>query len=187
MKTKLFCIITMVILPGFFPVFGQGFQPPANGKAVIYFVSLKKKSCTFDYFHQDKYIGFFGKNNYMRYECDPGKQLFWASSETKDFVTADLKAGDTYIVTVDMVIGFWRNNPKLTAISAKHELFAKAAALIKSKKPVVTPDAKIEARNQELKVEFIPNILSIYENDWKNSRTYTHISQDMSIPADAMK
>jgi hypothetical protein len=186
MKTKLFYLLMLIFSVSSSAIFAQGFQPPSNGKAVIYFVSLKKKTITFEYFHQDKYIGVFGKKNYMRYECDPGKQLFWVSSETKDFVIADLQAGGTYIVIVEMKIGWWRANPDLMAIKVNHEFFANAAALIKSKPPVVTPNEKIELRNFEL-TDFVANILDIYETEWKETRDYTHITPDMAIPEEAMK
>jgi len=101
MKTlKILCIILIATLSGSSSLFSQGFQPPAEGKSVVYFVRVSgyAGAISFEYFHQDKYIGIFKKKNYIRYECNPGKQLFWASSENKEFVTADLKEGGTYII-----------------------------------------------------------------------------------------
>ena len=179
-------IILIAALSGFTSLFAQGFQPPAEGKSVIYFVNFKKKDA-FEYFLQDKYIGVFDKGeNYMRIECDPGEHLFWASAENKEFVTTDLMEGGSYIVIGAAKMGAWSKRVNLTPITEDDELFEKARALINKKEPIVTPESKIELRNSEL-VEFIANIMDRYENDWKAKYDYPHISADMAIPADKMK
>ena len=82
---KLLFIVLIALLASVDTAFSQGFQPPAEGKAVIYFtrVTLYGKPVDFEFFHQDQYIGAFKGDEYMRYECDPGTHLFWASSENK--------------------------------------------------------------------------------------------------------
>ena len=186
MKTKISGIIVIIVLWGFSSLFAQGFQPPADGKAVVYFVCVKKTNAR-EYFHQDKYIGLLTKGkNYMRFECDPGENLFWASAENKEFVIANLMEGGTYIVIGENKMGMWSSGVRLTPITEDDELFKKARALINEKKPVVTPESKIELRNSEL-VEFIANIMDHYENEWKDKHDYPHISADMAISANAMK
>src|SRR5688572_4466904 len=110
MKTKLLLLIVIVFFIGSSSVFAKGFQPPAKGKAVVYFVRVTSwgGSSSFEFFHQNKYIGVFKKVNYLRYECDPGEQLFWASTENKEFITADLKEGGSYIIIVDVIMGAWK-------------------------------------------------------------------------------
>lgn len=189
MKTKLFCTILMALLSGFSSISAQGFNPPAEGKSVVYFVRVSGYggSTSFEYFHQDKYIGVFKKKNYIRYECDPGEQLFWASTENKEFITADLEPGGTYIVIVDVIMGFWKAHVGLTPISVNdEELFERAQELINSKKPVVTSEAKIEAMNEKLE-SFIDEKLKMYDEEWKDERNFKHIAADMAIPPDAMK
>lgn len=75
--------------------FSQGLQSLSTGKAVVYFtrISAYGFSTSFEFFHNDQYIGAFKGKNYMCYECDLGEQLFWASTENKEFLTADLKEG----------------------------------------------------------------------------------------------
>jgi hypothetical protein len=186
MKTKLTIIITVLCLWGITTVYSQGFQPPASGKSVVYFVSLKKKSNVFEYFHQDKYIGVFGKYNYMRYEVETGKQLLWASSESKEFLTMDVPEGGTYIIMVTTVSGFWRTNPKFSVITPGSEDFALAKALINAQAPIVTPESKIKEMNSKL-TEFTANILNLYETEWKLKYPYTTLTTEMAIPAEAMK
>jgi len=79
----------------------KGLKEPASGNAIVYFVSLKKKSMTFEFFLNDKYIGILGGKNYKVVECKTGQQLLWASSESKYFVPSDLSSGGTYIIIVE--------------------------------------------------------------------------------------
>jgi hypothetical protein len=182
---KALTVITVAFLLISSSLLAQGFQPPTEGKAVIYFVHIKKTQ-KIEYFHQDKYIGIFKGKNYMRVECDPGDQLFWASEENKEFVICNLKEGSSYIVIGKSVMGAWSARVRLTPITEKHELFEKAKTLIKSKAPIVPSESEIESRNSEL-VDFIANILDRYENDWKKTKDFPHISADMAIPAEEMK
>jgi len=186
---KISCVILIVALLGQSFLFAQGFQPPAEGKAVIYFVRVSGYGggASFEFFHQDKYIGVFKKKNYMRYECDPGEQLLWASSENKEFITTNLKEGETYIVIVDVIMGFWKAHVGLTPISVSDtESFDRSKELINKKEPIVTPEAKIEEMNKKLK-DFIAEELKHYDEVTKHERNFKHISPDMAIPADAMK
>lgn len=188
MKSKTIFVFLIAVLAGFSSLFAQGFQPPSPGKAVIYIVRVTSygKGTSFEFFHQDKYIGVFKGKSYMRYECDPGEHLFWASSENKEFITADLKEGGTYLVIVDVIIGAWKAHVGLTPISASDDDFARAAELINAEPPVVTPTEKIDEMNEKL-AEFIPAQLQKYNDEWKESRNFKHISADMAIPEDQMK
>ena len=158
MKTKTACFLVIILLFGITSLFGQGFQPPSKGKSVVYFarVSFYGGASAFEFFHQDQYIGVIKGISYLRYECEPGEQLFWASSENKEFITANLKEGESYIVIVDIVMGFWKAHVGLTPISTSDtEKLERAQKLILSKKPIITPLSKIEKTNKDLK-KFIP-------------------------------
>lgn len=188
MKSKTICTFLIAVLTGFSSLFAQGFQPPSPGKAVIYFVRVTSygKGSSFEFFHQDKYIGVFKGQSYMRYECDPGEQLFWASSENKEFITADLSEGGTYLVTVDVIIGAWKAHVGLTPVSVTDDTFGRAKELINSEPPIVTPMEKIDEMNIKL-AEFIPEQLQKYNDEWKESKNFKHVSADMAIPEDQMK
>jgi hypothetical protein len=188
MKTKTLIILILAFLQGSSSLFSQGFVPPSPGKAVVYFARVTKYGYKvgFEYFDNDKYIGAFKDKNYMRYECDPGQQLLWASSENKEFITCDLKAGGTYIVIVDMIMGAWKGRVGFTPITADDERFMRAKELINSKPPVVTPQKKIDDMNKKL-AEFIPEQLKKYNTIWKAEKNFKHISPDMAIPPEAMK
>ena len=185
MKTLWTVIVCAIVLN---LAHAQGFTPPSEGKAVVYFtrVSSMGFAVSFEYFHNDKYIGIFKGKNYLRYECDPGTQLFWASSENKEFVTAELNEGGTYIVIVDIAMGFGKARVGLTPITEKDEVFARAKELIKSKAPEVTSQQKIEEMNVKLK-KFIEEKLQMYESTWKKEKDFKHISADMAISESAMQ
>jgi hypothetical protein len=163
----------------------QGFKEPSPGKAIVYFVSLKK-SMMYEYFLNDKYIGILGKKNYKVLECDAGKQLIWASSEGKFFVESNLAAGGTYIVIVESTMGWWRNNPKLIPITSIHKDFAKACEMIKKKAPFVTSQEKVDQMNRDM-VKFIPEELNNYEIKLKKEKEFPAITPDMAIPPAALK
>lgn len=168
---------------------GQGFNPPVEGKAVVYFVRVSSYgfAVSFEFFHQDRYIGVFKGENYLRYECNPGEQLFWASSENKEFLTSELRPGGSYIVVVDVIMGVWKGHVGMTPISAADtDLFQRAKDVITSKAPVKITDAQIEKMNRKLS-KFIPEMLDRYEKEWKQEHNFKHIAADMAIPEEAMK
>jgi len=78
-------------------VLAQGFKPPEGDNAVVYFVRVSNwgGAVSFEYFHNTKFIGIFKGQNYIRYECPAGENLLWVSSEDKEFLKCDLKAGET--------------------------------------------------------------------------------------------
>jgi hypothetical protein len=188
MRTKLFFSALSFALIGSIVSSAQGFQPPGEGKVVVYFVRVTSMgfAVSFEYFHQDKYIGFAKGKNYVRYECDPGKQLFWLSSENKEFLTADLAAGGTYVVMVDVIMGAMKARVGLKPITASDEVFERAKELVKKEAPTVTSQEKIDQMNVKLK-DFIADKLKTYEEVWKKEKNFKHISSDMAIAAEALK
>jgi len=188
---KSITIYLITVLAGISTIFAQGFPPPLEGKAVIYFVRVSTRvggpKLSVDYFLQDKFIGEVKGANYMRVECVPGKHLFWATIENKEFITADLKAGATYLVIVDIFPGGWNARVGFSPLSVNDkELFERAKKLIMENPPVITADSRIEEKNRKLKSTIEKN-LKMYEEEWKNTKPFKNISPDMDIPADALK
>lgn len=168
----------------------QGFTPPAEGNAVIYFVRVSNfgGAASFEYFRDDRFIGIFKGKNYMRYECPPGKSLFWVSSEDKEFLDCDLEAGQTYVVLVNIEMGAWKANVGLEPITPENEDFPRVKELVKSEPPVITSPEKIKDTEAKLKERrFVENILERYESEWKNSKHTKKVTREMSIPADKLQ
>lgn len=183
---KILLITVLLALAGVYYASAQGFQPPTEGKAVVYFVRVTKygKPTSFEFFHQDKYIGVFKGDQYMKYECDPGSHLFWASSENKEFITAELEAGKSYIIMVNVIMGMMKAKVGLAPLDFNdEEVWERVKKLVNKDAPIVTPEAKIEKMNKKLS-KFIVEKLELYETKWKNERNFRHV--DTPIPEDKL-
>ena len=171
-------------------IFTQGFTPPADSNAVVYFVRVSGYggAVSFEYFNDRTFIGVFKGKNYMRYECKAGENLLWASSENKEFLNCDLKAGGTYVVLVNIAMGIGKARVGLEPLTADNEDFERAKELVLSKKPVVTPESKINSTQKKLEDRgFFDEIMEKYENEWKNAKNTKTISKDMYIPEEKLK
>ncbi len=67
-------------------------------------------------FDNDRFIGKFGGSSYLRYGCEQGKQLFWARSENKDFLPAELEAVQIYFVQAFIAAGIPKAQVRLVPI-----------------------------------------------------------------------
>lgn len=172
------------------PAFAQGFTPPADSNAVVYFVRVSNYgfAVSFEYFDNDKFIGVFKGKNYMRYECPAGERLLWASSEDKEFLKCNLKAGETYIVLVNIEMGAWKARIGLEPLRADHSVFQRAKDLVLAQKPVETSAEKIQSTQKKLEERgFIENILKRYETEWKDAKNTKVITPDMFIPKEKLQ
>jgi len=172
------------------PAFSQGFTPPAEGKAAIYFVRVSDYGAlvSFEYFHNKEFIGIFKGKNYMRFEYPAGEHLFWASSEDKEFVKCDLKAGESYMVLVNIEMGAWKARVGLEPLDPKNDAFERAKNVVKKQKPVVTPESKIKETQKKLDDrDFTEDIMKRYETEWKNAANTKTMSADMFIPKELLK
>ena len=185
-KSLLFVLVVFSIST---PLLSQGFTPPVDSNAVVYFVRVSSYggSTSFEYFHNEKFIGIFKGKNYMRYECPEGEHLLWASSEDKEFLRCSFKAGETYIVLVNIKMGAWKARLSLEPLTPENEDFERAKKIVYERKPIVTPESKIHSTQKKLDDRgFIENIMERYENEWKNTEKTKIISADMFIPKEKL-
>lgn len=191
-KTGLLVLMSLFVVA---PAMAQGFITPAEGNAVVYFtrVSGYGGAVSFEFFHGEEFIGIFKKKNYMRQEVEAGEHLFWASSENKQFVKANLEAGKSYIVLVNIKMGAWKAQvglePQNVKDPAQEKELQRAIELINSKAPITTPQSLIDKTTNKLKVRgFVENIMYRYENEWKDKSNYVKIlTADMFIPDEKLK
>jgi hypothetical protein len=160
----------------------QGFTAPQDGKAAIYFtrVTVVGALIPFDFFHGDRYIGQASGKKYLRYECDPGEHLFWASSENKAFITANVEANRIYVVIVDVAMGIGIARVGLTPIDEKHKVFPRAKELVDKKPPVVVTEDHLRTENIRL-ADFIREKLETYEKKWKHDLEVKKLTPDMAL------
>lgn len=190
MKKNMSLLFVLVALCISTPVFSQGFTPPAESNAVVYFVRVSNygRSSSFEYFHNEKFIGIFKGKNYMRYECPEGENLFWASSEDKEFLKCSLKAGETYLVLINIEMGFMKARIGLEPLTAENEDFERVKNLVLAQEPIETSESKIQSTQKKLEDRgFIQEIMERYENEWKDARNTKIISEDMFIPKEKLK
>jgi hypothetical protein len=177
----IYFIMMIVFMPSI--VFGQGYKPPESGKAVVYFVRITSygQEAVFDFFHNDKYIGSYSGMNYIRYECDPGGQLFWASSENKVFLPATLNEGRSYVVIVDVIYGFAKAHVGLQPISESQEdKINRATNIINLNRPVYVDEKQIEVKNKKLQT-FISKQLIYYNKETQEGTKFNRLDPDMAI------
>lgn len=105
MKKKYLLIISFVFIT--LSVVGQNLKSAPEDKAVVYFVRTSSLgfAINFSYFDSTKLIGVFSGPKYIRYECEPGRHLFWARSENRDFVEAEVEAGKIYFIEAIVKMG----------------------------------------------------------------------------------
>jgi len=101
----------------------DGIKPPSEGKAVVYIARTSSLGIliNFSYFDKDKFIGKFHGHGYIRYECEPGEHIFWAHSENRDFVTADLEAGKIYFIEAIPKMGGLKARVRLMPVNPSQD------------------------------------------------------------------
>ncbi|MCK7473932.1 MAG: DUF2846 domain-containing protein [Rhodopseudomonas palustris] len=186
---KKLVLITFLLIMGYTSqVSAQGFTPPAPGKAVVYFtrISAYGFAVAFDFYLNDKFIGAFKGENYMRYEFDPGEQLIWGAGENIEFLPSNLKEGDIYIVIVDIKTGKKKPIIGLRPIDENEtELFNKGKKLVLKKAPVEIKEKDVEKLNTKF-ATFITESLNLYETKLKEENL-RQITTELAIPVEYLK
>ncbi len=85
----------------------QSLEKPSDGKSLVYFVRSNSAGFTLNFrvYDKEKFLKALSYGEYLIYECDPGQHLFWAASENRDFVEADLEPNKVYIIDVEGQMG----------------------------------------------------------------------------------
>jgi hypothetical protein len=139
---------------------------PEN-KAVVYFVrpSVLGVAINFSYFDSASVIGKFNGRKYLRYECDPGNHLFWARSENRDFVKANLEKGKVYFIEAIPTMGALKARVVLNPLDPRDAARMNSVFKLLNKKPSESFTAEaLEIENQNLKA-VIENGLEKYRKD----------------------
>lgn len=123
MKKQLILLVLSLFFSVQYLTAQEAITPPSEGKAVIYFVRTSHVGAiiNFKYYDGSKYLGKFSGRNYIRYECEPGKHTFWASSENLDFIEADVKAGSIYFIEAKARMGMIKASVKLFPVDRNSE------------------------------------------------------------------
>lgn len=151
---------------GFLTSQAQTFTPPAEGKAVIYFIRISGLGALVDFYYFDgnKYIGKYYGTKYMRYECEPGQHLIWVKAENRDFVEADLEAGKIYLLEPIPQMGMMKAGATLNLIDMTNEKTKAKVMKILAKDPVVFTEAQLAEKAATLQ-DIIAKGMTKYEQE----------------------
>ena len=108
----------------------------SNDKSIVYFTRANGMGAliNFTYFDGEKVIGKFNGPKYIRYECNPGKHLFWARSENKSFVEAELEGGKIYIIDVIPRMGGLKASVLLVPVDKNNYKLKRIQKLVSKRK-----------------------------------------------------
>jgi hypothetical protein len=105
---------------------GETFVAPASDEAVIVF--LRPSSFGFaiqsSVFHFDdaeaepELVGIVAAKKAVAYRVEPGEHLFMVVGESADFMSAEVEAGETYYVVVQVRMGVWKARFSLNPIES---------------------------------------------------------------------
>lgn len=87
-------------------VTAQPIEKPSEGKSLVYILKTGAGPLVnFRIYDGDKFLGALSGFKYLVYECEPGKHVFWAASENRDFVEADLEPNSVYVLNAEGQMG----------------------------------------------------------------------------------
>ena len=152
------------ILLLFFVVTGnaQTLKKPSEGKSLVYImrsVNVAGGGLNFRVYDKDRFLGALPSRAYFTYECDPGQHLFWAASENRDFVEADLEANKTYVIDLKAKVGVFIAAVSLEPYSPDNKRHVKRVNRVIAKH--INANV-VDAQRSDEKKENVANALAAY-------------------------
>lgn len=153
-----------------------------NPKATVYFTRASGLGTliNFTFFDGEKAIGRFNGGKYMKYECEPGEHLFWARSENKSFVEAELLAGETYIIDVIPQMGAIKASVVLVPVDKNNYKLKPIQKLLASRKAEYFSDIELENLQNEMK-EVIERGLEKYHENKNSGHKISKLLPEMTV------
>lgn len=179
MKKLLFAAIIILSASTFSAA--QDIAPAPADKAVVYFVRTSSLgfAINFSYFDSAQLIGRFNGPKYIRYECAPGPHLFWARSENRDFVNADLEAGKIYFLEAVPQMGAMKAAVRLEPVDPANEKKMEKIMKLISKKPSEPyNEAEMAAESKEF-TEVITKGLAKYQEEKEKGSATPRLEKSM--------
>jgi len=159
----------------------QEITPAPEDKAVVYFVRTTSMgfAINFSYFDSTRLIGKFNGPKYIRYECEPGPHLFWARSENRDFIEAEVEAGKIYFIEANVKMGAVKAGVQLLPISPTDpKKIAKIMKLIKKQESESFTMEEIANETQKLG-DVIQRGLEKYNEEKAKGKTNVRLEKTM--------
>lgn len=154
----------------------------SSNRSVIYFVRANSMGSlvNFTYFDGEKAIGKFNGRKYLKYECEPGQHLFWARSENRSFVEANLEGGKAYMIEVLPRMGGLKATVKLVPVDVKSHNMKKIKKLF-SKRSAITFTQQELLELQEEMNEVIIRGMERYNKGKEEGEHMVELKPEMSI------
>jgi hypothetical protein len=161
--------------------YAQNIPPSPPDKSVVYFVRTSGAGAliNFSYFDSTKLIGRFKSDKYIRYECRPGKHLFWARAENRDFIEADLMPGKVYVIRANPRMGFGSAHVNLEQIDPNDPKEMKGILKLMAKKPSQQFTAAELAEDTKDLESAIQHGMEKYAKDKASGETITQLNQSL--------
>jgi hypothetical protein len=159
----------------------QNIAPAPADKAVIYFVrpSSLGLAINFSYFDSTRLVGRFNGPNYIRYECEPGKHLFWARSENRDFVEAEIQPGKIYFIEAIVKMGAVKAAVNLEPINPNDpDRMKKIIKLLDKKTSQSFTSEELAAEEISLQ-DVIDRGLEKYNSDKEKGKSFPQLAKNM--------
>ncbi|KQR93801.1 hypothetical protein ASG01_08030 [Chryseobacterium sp. Leaf180] len=84
----------------------QAIDKPSEGKSLVYVMKTGAGlMVNFRIYDKDKFLGAIPTGKYLVYECEPGEHLFWATSENRDYIEANLEPNSVYVINAEGQMG----------------------------------------------------------------------------------
>jgi hypothetical protein len=159
-------------------------KPAPEDKAVIYFVrtSALGLAINFSYFDSTKVIGRFNGPKYIRYECNPGKHLFWARSENRDFVDAELEAGKIYFLWASPQMGLLKAGVELLPVNPKDESTMKKIMKLLARRESESFTEQELANDTESLKDAISRGMAKYSEEVEKGQSHKFLNKSMFYP-----
>lgn len=160
--------------------FSQNIPPAPEDKAVVYFLRPYSLgfAINFSYFDGDQLVGRFKGNKYTRYECEPGTHLFWARSENRDFIEADVEAGKIYFIEAKPRMGGLKAAVFITPVDPKTHDMKRIVKLMNKRGPETFTAEKLAADQADLAVA-IENGLQKYKEHQDAGKVFKKLEKGM--------
>ena len=84
----------------------QAIEKPSEGKSLVYIAKTGAGPLVnFRIYDNDKFLGALTGFKHMVYETEPGPHMFWAASENRDFIEANLEPNKVYVLVAEGQMG----------------------------------------------------------------------------------
>lgn len=181
MKKQILFIISLFLIT--LSAIGQNIEPAPADKAVVYFTRTSSMgfAINFSYFDSTTLIGVFNGPKYIRYECEPGRHIFWARSENKDFVEAELEAGKVYFIEAIATMGAVKAGVDLVPVDPNDVRMMKKIFKLLAKRysESFTAD-ELQFESTRLQ-DVIARGIEKYTNDKNTGKIYPQLTKEMNF------